>query len=235
MVVDFQWELTRAGDKFPLGSDPCSDLFPGFGVGGLWSDRHGFTECNPAPAFPRLKADPGDGAAHRTVAQHDPQVPAVRHCKPKFKVPDRASKPAPYADKPTPRLQIEAGRSRKRRGTVRQMHADLVALGFDGSHGRVAAFARKWEAERQHEQQTGGRGTFVPPVFAHGEAFRFDRSEDRVIPGGERVKLQVAHTRLSHSRAFIVRAYLLRPHEILFDAPIRALRAACPGAGCSTI
>ncbi len=106
-----------------------------------------------------------------------------------------------------------------------QMHADFVALGFDVSHGRVAAFARKWKAER-HEQQTGGRGTFVPPVFAPGEAFRFDRSEDRVIPGGERVKLQVAHTRLSHSRAFIVRAYLLRPHEMLFDAPTRAFRAA---------
>ncbi len=76
---------------------------------------------------------------------------------PKFKVPDRASKPAPYADKPTPRLQIEAGKSRsKQRCTVKQMHADLVALGFDVSHGRVAAFARKWKAERQHEQQTGG-------------------------------------------------------------------------------
>ncbi len=47
-----------------------------------------------------------------------------------------------------------------------------------------------------------------------------------MIPGGERVKLQVAHTRLSHSRAFIVRAYLLRPHEMLFDAPTRAFRAA---------
>ena len=151
---------------------------------------------------------------------------------PKFKVPDRASKPAPYADKSTTRLRIEAGRSRKRRCTVKQMHADLVALGFDVSYGRVAAFARKWKAGRQHEQQTGGRGTFVPPVFAPGEAFRFDRSEDRAIPGGERVKLQVAHTRLSHSRAFIVRAYLLRPHEMLFDAPTRA---AGPGAGCSTI
>mgnify|MGYP003590694867 FL=1 len=29
--------------------------------------------------------------------------------------------------------------------------------------------------------------------------------------GGERTKLQVAHTKLSHSRAFIVRAYLLLP------------------------
>jgi len=30
------------------------------------------------------------------------------------------------------------------------------------------------------------------------------------VPGGERTKLQVAHIKLSHSRAFLVRAYLLQ-------------------------
>lgn len=35
---------------------------------------------------------------------------------------------------------------------------------------------------------------------------------------GERTKLQVAHIKLSHSRAFLVRAYLLQTHEMLFDA-----------------
>jgi transposase len=32
----------------------------------------------------------------------------------------------------------------------------------------------------------------------------------------------VAHFKLSHSRAFIVRAYLLQTHEMLFDAHNRA-------------
>lgn len=36
--------------------------------------------------------------------------------------------------------------------------------------------------------------------------------------GGELVKLKVAHIKLSHSRAFLVRAYLLQTHEMLFDA-----------------
>ena len=36
--------------------------------------------------------------------------------------------------------------------------------------------------------------------------------------GGERVQLQVAHIKLSHSRAFLVRAYPLQTHEMLFDA-----------------
>src|SRR3546814_15491304 len=83
--------------------------------------------------------------------------------------------------------------------------ADLVELGFDGSYGRVAAFARKWKAQLQYEQQTSGRGTFVPLVFAPGEAFQFDWSEDWAVIDGERVKLQAAHPKLSHSTAFIVR------------------------------
>ena len=47
---------------------------------------------------------------------------------------------------------------------------------------------------------------------ATGETFRFDWSEDWAVIGGERVKLQVAHTKLSHSRAFLVRACLLQTH-----------------------
>jgi hypothetical protein len=81
------------------------------------------------------------------------------------------------------------------------LHADLVALGFEGSYGRVAAFARSWREHRQREQQTSGRGTFVPLVFRPGEAFQFDWSEDWEIIGAERVKLQAAHFKLCYSRA----------------------------------
>ena len=105
-----------------------------------------------------------------------------------------------------------------------QMHADLLTLGFDGSYERVAAFVRAWKADRQRAQQTTGRGTFVPLVFQPGEAFQFDWSEDWAVIGGERVKLQVAHIKLSHSRAFLVRAYLLQTHEMLFDAHWHAFR-----------
>jgi hypothetical protein len=67
-------------------------------------------------------------------------------------------------------------------------------------------------------QQTSGRGTFVLLLFAPGEAFPFDWSEDWAIIGGVHIKLQAAHFKLSYSRAFIIRAYLLRTHEMLFDA-----------------
>ena len=108
--------------------------------------------------------------------------------------------------------------------TAKQMHADLVVLGYGNSYGRVAAFVRAWKSDRQRDAQSSGRGTFVPLVFAPGEAFQFDWSGDWALLGGERVKLQVAHTKLSYSRAFIVRAYPLQTHEMLFDALTQAFR-----------
>ena len=96
-------------------------------------------------------------------------------------------------------LRQAAGKSRKQKRTTKQLHADLAALGYDGSYNRVAAFARDWKAARQQEQRTCGRGVFVPLAFLPGEAFQFDWSEDWAIIGGERTKLQVAHVKLSRS------------------------------------
>ena len=115
-------------------------------------------------------------------------------------------------------------RPRKQKRTIKQLHADLVSLGYDGSYGRVAAFARAWQDEYRIQQQTSGRGTFVPLSFAPGEAFQFDWSEDWAIIDGIRTKLQVAHFKLSYSRAFFVRAYILQTHEMLFDAHNHAFR-----------
>ena len=137
---------------------------------------------------------------------------------PQFQSLDRPSKLDPFAEKLTGWLVAEQRKSRKERHTAKQMHADLVQLGFDGSYERVAAFVREWKGERQRATQTTDRGTFVPLVFQPGEAFQFDWSEDWAYVGGERIKLQVAHMKLSHSRAFLVRAYLLQTHEMLFDA-----------------
>lgn len=148
---------------------------------------------------------------------------------PKFKVPDRPSKLDPFAEKLSGWLRIAAGKSRKQQHTAKQMHTDLVTLGYDGSYGRVVAFVRAWKADRQRDAQTSGRGTSVPLVFAPGEAFQFDWSEDWAAIGGERIKLQVAHTKLLHSRAFIVRAYRLQTHEML-RRPDPGLSGAGPGA-----
>jgi transposase len=143
---------------------------------------------------------------------------------PRFKVPERPSKLDAFADRLSAWLKTEANKPRKQKRTLGQLHADLSGLGYDGSYNRVAAFARDWREARQRELQTSGRGTFVPLAFEPGEAFQFDWSEDWAIIGNERTKLQVAHTKLSYSRAFIVRAYLLQTHEMLFDAHNHAFR-----------
>ena len=119
-------------------------------------------------------------------------------------------------------LKAEAGKGRKQRRNVRLLHADLVQLGYAGSYDRVTAFARAWRRVQQELAKTAGRGTFVPLVFAPGEAFQFDWSEDWAVIAGERVKLQVAQFKLCHSRAFMLRAYPLQTHEMLFDAHAHA-------------
>ena len=57
---------------------------------------------------------------------------------PKFNVPKRTSKLDAFADKLALWLKVEAGKSRKQRRTVRQLHAELAALGYSGSYQPVA-------------------------------------------------------------------------------------------------
>ena len=152
---------------------------------------------------------------------------------PRFATPERPSRLDPFAEKLAGWLKTEASRPRKQRRTLKQMHAELASLGHTGSCNRVAAFGREWRAERQRESNTTGRSTFVPLLFRPGEAFQFDWSEDCAVIGGERTKLQVAHIKLSHSRAFLLRAYLLQTHEMLFDAHWHGFRVfgGVPGRG----
>ncbi|MGE0371010.1 MAG: IS21 family transposase [Gammaproteobacteria bacterium] len=129
-----------------------------------------------------------------------------------------------FEEKLTVWLTTEGRKGRKQRRNLRQMYADLVALGYRGSYDRVAAFARRWRRQQREAAQEAGRGTFVPLVFAPGEAFQFDWSEDWAVVGGERQKLKVAHMKLAHSRAFVLRAYRQETHEMLFDAHNHAFR-----------
>ena len=49
---------------------------------------------------------------------------------PKFKILDRPSKLDAFADKLSGWLKSEASKSRKQRRTVKQLHADLISLGY---------------------------------------------------------------------------------------------------------
>jgi len=130
-----------------------------------------------------------------------------------------------YAQTLTSWLFRESKRHRKQRRSVKQLYHDLVPLGYTGSYDRVAAFARRWREAQQETKRIASKNTFVPLRFAPGEAFQFDWSEDWAMIDGVNTKLQVAHFKLSDSGAFMMRAYLLQSHEMLFDAHYHGLRA----------
>ena len=144
---------------------------------------------------------------------------------PKYPHRKTPSKLDDYAVKLSAWLKTESGKGRKQKRSVRQLYRDLVQLGYGGSYDRVAAFARCWKKAQQELTRTAGRGTYIPLTFAPGEAFQFDWSEDWAVIAGERTKLQIAQFKLSHSRAFFLRAYPLQTHEMLFDAHNHAFAA----------
>src|SRR3546814_5875503 len=139
----------------------------------------------------------------RTVLQRNTIRKYLRSdtIEPQFKGPERPGKLDPFVERLSAWLQREMARSRKQKRTVKQLHADLVSLGYDGSYGRVAAFARAWRDEYRRQQQMIGRGTFVPLSFAPGEAFQFDWSEAWAILDGVRTTLPVAHFQPSPTQA----------------------------------
>jgi transposase len=144
---------------------------------------------------------------------------------PKYPLRNGVSKLDPFAETLALWLQRESGRNRKRRRNLKQLHCDLVTLGYAGSYDRVAAFARDWRQRQREADNRASRGTYVPLIFAPGEAFQFDWSEDWARVGPRQMKLQVAHFKLCHSRAFMLRAYPLQTHEMLFDAHNHCLAA----------
>jgi len=130
-----------------------------------------------------------------------------------------------YEETLTNWLFRESRRHRKQRRTVKRLYKDLVGLGYTGSYDRVAAFARQWRQAQQDAKLQAAKQAYVPLQFAPGEAFQFDWSEDWVKINGISTKLQIAHFKLSYSRAYFMRAYLTQSHEMLFDAHYHAFMA----------
>ena len=56
-------------------------------------------------------------------------------------------------------LKTEAGKNRKQRRSLQQLHLDLKELGFEGSYDRVAAFARKWKVDQTDRVNSASKRT----------------------------------------------------------------------------
>ena len=117
-------------------------------------------------------------------------------------------------------LAADARRPRRERRTARKLYAQVQAQGFAGSYGRVTEFIRAWRAD---QGAVAARAAYVPLSFAWGEAFQFDWSEEGLVIGGVRWKVQLAHMKLCASRAFWLVGYPSQGHEMLFDAHTRCL------------
>ena len=159
------------------------------------------------------------GLARNTVREWLRQPQLVEPVYPKRAV---ITKLDAYADTLSGWLKANQHRGKRERRTAHSMYQELTALGYRGGYGRVAAFARRFQAELAF---AGSARAFVPLKFQLGEAFQFDWSTEYAFVGGLRRRLDLAHTKLCASRAFWLTAYPTQSHEMLFDAHARAFAA----------
>ena len=68
----------------------------------------------------------------------------------------------PYAHQLAGWLKTEAAKSRKQRRSLKQLHEELVDLGFKGSYDRVAAFARQWREGQTEWVNSARKRTCCP-------------------------------------------------------------------------
>jgi transcriptional regulator with XRE-family HTH domain len=72
----------------------------------------------------------------------------------------------PYAFQLSGWLKTEAAKSRKQRRSLKQLHEELVDLGFKGSYDRVAAFARQWREGQTEWVNSARNRTFRLLAYA---------------------------------------------------------------------
>ncbi len=136
--------------------------------------------------------------------------------------PQRAPAPSlldPYRAQLANWLKTDSYRGKRERRSVRVYFEAIRAMGFTGSKNLVYGFCSNLKKEQANAPRNAG---FVPLSFELGEAFQFDWSCEYVVIAGLRRRLEVAHTKLAASRAFVLVAYFTQSHEMLFDAHTKA-------------
>lgn len=159
------------------------------------------------------------GLSRNTVRRWLRQVDVVT---PVYPQRERHSVLDPYQDVLIQWLRTDRHRPVRDRRTVKVLFQQLQARGYPGSYQRVCAFVRRW---RESDQSLPSRQAFVPLQFAPGNAFQFDWSCEYAVIAGQRKRLEVAHIKLAYSRVFLLVAYPLQTHEMLFDAHAQAFTA----------
>jgi transposase len=104
----------------------------------------------------------------------------------------------------------------------RQLFEALRRAGYVGGYDAVRRYARRWAEARTTKTEAKVTEAFIPLIFAPGEAYQFDWSEEWIVLDGVAFKAQVAQVRLCHSRMPYIRAYPRQTQEMVFDAHARA-------------
>ena len=136
--------------------------------------------------------------------------------------PVRAAAPSqidPYKESLQLWIKADAHRGKRERRTVKAYYEAIRAMGYSGGATQVYLYCRAFKQSLDNAPRHAG---FVPLSFELGEAFQFDWSCEYVVIGGLRRRLEVAHTKLAASRAYVLVAYFTQSHEMLFDAHTRA-------------
>ena len=116
-------------------------------------------------------------------------------------------------------IKADSHRGKRERRTVKAYYEAIRAMGYSGAPTQVYLYCRAFKQSLDNAPRHAG---FVPLSFELGEAFQFDWSCEYVVIGGLRRRLEVAHTKLAASRAYVLVAYFTQSHEMLFDAHTRA-------------
>lgn len=74
------------------------------------------------------------------------------------------------------------------------------------------------------QQGLNTKDVFIPQHFTPADAYQFDWSFEQVSIGGVLTRINVAHFRLCHSRAFFIKAYPNQQMEMLVDAHNEAFK-----------
>lgn len=119
-------------------------------------------------------------------------------------------------------IKADSHRGKRDRRTVQAYYEAIRAMGYTGGKTQVYIYCRNFKQSQDNAPRHAG---FVPLSFEMGEAFQFDWSCEYAVIGGLRRRLEVAHTKLAASRAYLLVAYFTQSHEMLFDAHTRAFAA----------
>ena len=114
-------------------------------------------------------------------------------------------------------LKHEEALPSKERRTGIKIYELLQHEGYKGGYDAVRRYIRTWKEEHRSR-----KNAYIPLVFARGEAFQFDYSEETVEIGGIARTLQVAQVRLCYSRMRFCVAFERQEMAMLMEAHIRA-------------